>query len=64
MVFGIGLYNFTIVPAMMLLKKRKERETKKKSRSSSGGDGDDDDVDKGKVVLLWSSESVSSQYSM
>ena len=65
MVFGIGLYNFTIVPAMMLLKKRKERETKKKSRSSSGGGGgDDDDVDKGKVVLLWSSESVSSQYSM
>ena len=64
MVFGIGLYNFTIVPAMMLLKKRNERETKKKSRSSSGGDGDDDDVGKGKVVLLWSSESVSSQYSM
>ena len=67
MVFGIGLYNFTIVPAMMLLKKRRERETKKKSRSSSGGGGggdDDDDVGKGKVVLLWSSESVSSQYSM
>ena len=47
MVFGIGLYNFTIVPAVMLLKKRKQR---KKS-------GD-------KMVLLWSSEFASSQYSM
>ena len=47
MVFGIGLYNFTIVPAVMLLKKKKQR---KKS-------GD-------KMVLLWSSEFASSQYSM
>ena len=57
MVFGVGLYNFTIVPAMMLFKMRKERE--KTTRK------DDDDKDENTTtVFLWSREIVSSQYSM